>query len=126
MLLYTCIQNISSVYKKGMKKIMQEFENKIFLLNATRYADKKTGEARMILNYIFLNQDSIANFPKFKGAQVQTAFVNNDNAFDNLSNFILKDSTLKFNIEQNAKNPLKPKVNLLSLEDKSGKSVSLA
>lgn len=105
---------------------MQELESKIFLLNVTRYADKKTGDAKMILNYIFLNQESIANYPKFKGAQIQTEFVNSDNSFDKLQDYILRESTLKFNIEQNVKNPLKPRVNLVSLVSKDGKSVNLA
>lgn len=105
---------------------MQELESKIYLLNATRYADKKTGEAKMILNYIFLNPESIANYAKFKGAQVQTEFVNSDDAFGSLDNYILRESTLKFSIEQNAKNPLKPRVNLVSLVGKDGKAVNLA
>lgn len=105
---------------------MQELESKIFLLNVTRYADKNTGEPRMILNYIFLNSESVAAFSKFKGAQIQTEFVNNDNAFDSIDTFILRESTLKFNIEQNVKNPLKPKVNLVSLVTKDGKTVNLA
>lgn len=105
---------------------MQELESKIYLLNVTRYADKKTGEAKMILNYIFTNAESIAHYDKFKGAQVQTQFVNNDNSYGELDNFILRESTLKFAMEQNAKNPLKPIISLKGLVSKDGKTINLA
>lgn len=93
------------------------------IINGARWI--KEGKTYSLLNLIFTSKEALANNPNFFGGQLVTVMVN-ANDFDMLRLLAMKECEADITFENNAKNPLKPKVKIKSLKTRDGKVTLLS
>lgn len=99
-------------------------KEKILLLNACRFEDKKTKESKCLINYIYTNKEAIVDSEKCYGCFVQTQVI--DVGYFNLLKPHLLD-TLYMNFETIYKLVSgRSTFEVKGFVDKNGKDISLA
>lgn len=80
----------------------------IIILSVLKYTDKKTGEYKTRLGFIFNDKIYNVNNKSFKGFSELSCFYDGDKVFDVITNdMINKPIECSIKVEQSANNPLK-------------------
>lgn len=83
-------------------------KSKIIILSVLKYTDKKTGEVKTRLGFIFDDPQYNVSNNSFKGYSELSCFYNGDNVFNVISpDMIKKPLDCSIKVEQSASNPLK-------------------
>lgn len=83
-------------------------ENKIEILSVLKYTDKKTGEIKTRLGFIFEDEKYLVQNKSFKGYSELSCFYNGDKVFEMLTpDMFRKPIKCTILVENNPSNPLK-------------------
>ena len=93
-------------------------KERILIIDAMRYTDKKTGEIKSRVGFIFNTEKHFKNTEKFLGFNELSCFYDGDVVAKLKSDFIMKDVIGIFEVKTNASNPMRTSSILTAIEYK--------
>lgn len=83
-------------------------KTKIMILSVLKYTDKKTGEVKTRLGFIFDDENYNVENSSFKGFSELSCFYDGDSVFDTITKDMIKKSLdCNIRVQQSVSNPLK-------------------
>lgn len=99
-------------------------KEKILLLNACKFKDKKDNTEKCLINYVYCNKEALVDTDKCFGAFVQTQVID-VKFFAILKPYLLDSITMNFETQYQVKNG-RTTLMIKGFIDKNGKDISMA